>query len=113
VKVPSSKVNSNVEFTRLIWIYSTLFHGDTWPLMEDSADHLQGWSLPEVHKQRAGPAPNDLYGKLHCYLHEKLSLFRQRLRAGSSCNFKLFNMDAKVLAEHLGGAVAFDRIEVL
>jgi len=80
--------------------------------MEDNADPLQGWNFSDILKQSAGPAINDLYGKLFCYLHDQLSMFRRSLRTSRSCNFKLFNMDVRALAEHFGGAVTFDRIEV-
>jgi hypothetical protein len=89
-----------------------MFQGDVWPVIDD-ADTLLGHSLGDILKQKAGLASNDLYGKLHCYLHDQLSLFRRSLRTSNSSNFKLYNMDAKALAGHLGGAVTFDRIEVL
>jgi hypothetical protein len=80
--------------------------------MKDDAEPLHGWSLREVLEQRAGPASNDLYGKLYRHLHDLLSSFRRRLRKSHSCNFKLSHMDAKALAGDFGDAVTFDRIEV-
>jgi hypothetical protein len=79
--------------------------------MKDDAEPLHGWSLREVLEQRAGPASNDLYGKLYRHLHDLLSSFRRRLRKSHSCNFKLSHMDAKALAGDFGDAVTFDRIE--
>lgn len=79
--------------------------------MLDNADPLYGWSLPEVLAQSAGLAFNDVYGKPFCLLRDQLSLFRHNLHASDSCSFKLFNMDARTLTQHLGSAVAFDRIE--
>ena len=100
-----------VGFLQLTQTYSTLFQSDVWP-MKDDAEPLHGWSLREVLEQRAGPASNDLYGKMYRHLHDLLSSFRRRLRTSHSCNFKLFHVDAKVLAGQLGDAVTFDRIEV-
>jgi hypothetical protein len=81
--------------------------------MKDNADPLHGWSLPEVLEQKAGPASNDIYGKLYHHLYDQLSSFRRNLSTSNSCVFKLFNMDANALARHFGGGVGFDRIEVL
>jgi len=81
--------------------------------MKDDADPLAGWSLPEVLKQRVGHTSNDIYGKLYCHIHDQLSSFRRNLRSGICCDLKLYNMDAAVLARHLGQDISFDRIEVL
>jgi hypothetical protein len=81
--------------------------------MKDNADPLHGWSLPEVLEGKAGPASNDIYGKLCHHLYDQLSSFRRNLRTIKSCSFKLYNRDANALTRHFGDAIGFDRIEVL
>lgn len=79
--------------------------------MKDSADPLDGWSLPEILKQNARPASNDVYGKLYRHLPELLQSFHRSLSA-RPFSFRLLHMDASDLADHLRGEPGFDRIEV-
>ena len=79
--------------------------------MKDSADPLDGWSLPEILKQNAGPASNDVYGKLHRHLFELLRSFHRNLSARPSA-FRFLHMDVSDLADHLRDEPGFDRIEV-
>jgi hypothetical protein len=77
--------------------------------MKDSADPLAGWSFPDVLSIPAGPMANDLYGKLHAYIQERLTIFQKRL-----CNqpfvFIFTSIDAKDLPER--SQARFSRIEV-
>jgi len=79
--------------------------------MKDSADPLDGWNLPEILKQNAGPASNDVYSKLHRHLSELLRSFHRNLSARPSA-FRLLHMDANDLGDHLRDEPGFDRIEV-
>lgn len=79
--------------------------------MKDSADPLDGWNLPEILKQNAGPASNDVYGKLHRHVSELLQSFHRNLSARPSA-FRLSHMDANDLGDHLRDEPGFDRIEV-
>ena len=72
--------------------------------MKDSADPLDGWSLPEILKQNARPASNDVYGKLYRHLFELLQSFHRSLSA-RPFSFRLLHMDASDLADHLRDAV--------
>ena len=89
---------------------STIFQGDDWP-MKDSADPLDGWSLPTILKQNAGPASNDVYGKLYRHLSDLLRSFLHSLAARPSA-FHFLHTDANDLADHLRDESGFDRIEV-
>jgi hypothetical protein len=79
--------------------------------MKDSADPLDGWSLPEILKQNAGPASNDVYGKLHRHLSELLRSFHRNLSARPSA-FHFLHVDANDLADYFREEPGFDRIEV-
>lgn len=79
--------------------------------MKDSADPLDGWSLPEILKQNAGPASNDIYGKLHRHVSELLRSFHRSLTS-RQCTFRFLHKDANDLAENLQDKLGFDRIEV-
>lgn len=76
--------------------------------MKDSADPLAGWSFPDVLSVPAGPMANDLYGKLHAHVQERLNIFQKRL-----CNhpfvFIFTSIDAKHLPER--SQARFSRIE--
>jgi hypothetical protein len=47
--------------------------------MMDSANPLAGWSYPDILSIPTGPMVNDLYGKLHTYVQERLAIFQKRL----------------------------------
>lgn len=77
--------------------------------MKDSADPLAGWSYPDVISTPTGPATNDLYGKLHAYIGQRLTAFQQRLRS-QSFKFVFTHVDATILSSRC--QVRFSRIEV-
>jgi hypothetical protein len=78
--------------------------------MLDDANPLEGWCLSEILKTDAGPATNDVFGKLFCYLQSVFRAFYRRI-ASSNVEFQLFNVDAKELPSYLK-AQHFARIEV-
>ncbi|KAF2174400.1 hypothetical protein K469DRAFT_756748 [Zopfia rhizophila CBS 207.26] len=80
-----------------------------WP-MKDSADPFDGWDLGEVLQIHCGPASNDIYGKLHCFLTNLLSQFYGRV-SRLEIHFELLNFDAESLPDHLEDRT-FSRIEV-
>ncbi|KAK3324964.1 hypothetical protein B0H66DRAFT_511247 [Apodospora peruviana] len=82
---------------------------NTWPMF-DNADPLHGWSLKEVEDCPNGPATADIYGKLHCHITTLLRQFLLRV-SSSPISFRLFQMDATDLSEHLEMG-SFDRVEV-
>lgn len=75
-----------------------------------AATPLDGFDEIEVSKTKAGPASNDMYGKLYCYLQ---SLFRSFYRSLGRLNvdFQGFNVDARQLPGYLKGQESA-RIEV-
>ena len=82
--------------------------------MMDSADPFQGWPVNSVF-QKLPLAKNDLYGGLLFYVQDILLQFCKRIR-NLNVNFKLFQLDARVLPDVLNqsgmGKDYFDRIEV-
>lgn len=86
-----------------------MFQGEEWPMM-DSADPLSGWSLAEVLSTSAGPADNDIYGKLYNHIKSVLARFYRRL-LDTTVEFHLFNADAAELSTHTKN-LSFARIEV-
>ncbi|KAK4039008.1 hypothetical protein C8A01DRAFT_47462 [Parachaetomium inaequale] len=82
---------------------------NTWP-MHDSADPLNGWSPKDVADCSTGAATADIYGKLFYHVRAVLRAFLVRL-SGLQVTFRLFQMDASSLPEHLESG-SFSRIEV-
>jgi hypothetical protein len=79
-----------------------------WPL-HDMANPLDGWDLQEVMAVNNGPAVNDIFGKLHHYVKDKLSQFLGRL-ATQDFAFHFSHIEASELPKLLGDQ-RFDRIE--
>lgn len=77
--------------------------------MKDSADPLAGWSFPHVLSVPSGPIANDLYGKLHAYIQERLTIVQKRLYSQSFA-FTFTSIDAKDLPER--SQARFSRTEV-
>lgn len=78
--------------------------------MHDNANPLHGWSSKEVEDSSSGPASADIYGKLFYYVRAVLRAFLLRL-LGLQVSFRLFQVDASDLPDHLKDA-SFNRIEV-
>ena len=78
--------------------------------MHDNANPLQGWSSKEVEDSSSGLAAADIYGKLFFYVRSVLRAFILRL-SGLQISFRLFQVDASELLDHLEGD-SFSRIEV-
>ncbi|SMR64258.1 unnamed protein product [Zymoseptoria tritici ST99CH_3D1] len=89
----------------------TLFQyvaGVQWPVKDD-ADPLYAWDLQEVTDIDLGLATNDLYGKLHHHVKNKLTQFRHRL-ATQKFAFHFTNVSPEQLPTVLKSQ-HFDRIE--
>ncbi|KAI1122573.1 hypothetical protein F5Y10DRAFT_287042 [Nemania abortiva] len=82
---------------------------DRWPMMDD-ADPTAGWPMKVFMKFDAGPATNDVYGKLHFYLKDMFASFHRQIRS-SPVAFELLCVDARALPQSLSGRY-FDRIDV-
>ena len=95
---------SNVVLT----YHSTFYQSETWP-MKDSADPLAGWSFSDILNIPASPIVNDLYGKLHAHVHERLSVFQKRI-SSQPLVFTFTSTNAKHLSER--SQARFSRIEV-
>ncbi|KAI0111207.1 hypothetical protein GGR51DRAFT_569241 [Nemania sp. FL0031] len=80
-----------------------------WPMM-DGADPTAGWSMRALAEFDAGPATNDVYGKLYFYLKDLFASFHRRIRY-SPIIFELLHVDARVLPTSLAGR-RFDRVDV-
>lgn len=78
--------------------------------MADSADPLNGYKLADILNIRAGPATNDVYGKLYVHVRENLRAFRRRL-VFQEIDFTFSNIDATALRRRQS-IPTFDRIEV-
>lgn len=78
--------------------------------MMDSADPLGGWPLQAVLDTPAGPATNDLYGKLYHHLMHLFATFHAEL-AARPVSFQLHRADARHLAAHITD-MKFARVEV-
>lgn len=78
--------------------------------MSDAAEPLSGWPPEDVLALQAGPAGDDMYGKLYVYVCERLKVFRQRLQS-QRFDLIFFNIDAAKLSQRREGK-RFDRIEV-
>ena len=63
--------------------------------MMDSADPLEGWSLPEIFSTNA-LATKDIYGKMARHVRNLLISFRRKLLS-SKIEFDLLNMGARQL----------------
>lgn len=77
--------------------------------MKDSADPIAGWSFADVLSIPAGPLVNDLYGKLHTYVRQRLGDFQDRLHSQRFA-FIFTNTNAKELPQRC--EPHFSRIEV-
>ncbi|KAK6392117.1 hypothetical protein LTR65_003889 [Meristemomyces frigidus] len=86
----------------------TFYQTADWP-MKDSADPLEGWALDDILQAGAGPATNDVYGKLFYYLKGLLFSCQRRL-SSLNVSFELSNCAAEDLGKQLK-ADAFARIE--
>ena len=78
--------------------------------MMDNANPLDSWSMPEILKTDAGPATNDMFGKLFCHIQSVLRSFYRRI-VNSDLEFQLFNLDARELQGYTKEQ-EFARIEV-
>ncbi|KAI6080278.1 hypothetical protein F4821DRAFT_273945 [Hypoxylon rubiginosum] len=87
----------------------TMFQSSQWPMM-DNADPVSGWSLKLLLEFDAGPASNDVYGKLYHYLNSLFTGFHCPLRSGRIA-FDIFHVDARLLPGSLANN-HFDRIDV-
>ena len=90
---------------------STFFHTDRiWP-MKDDASPLEGWDYYKYIKF-APKATNDVMGSFFFFLRDTLLRFCKRIKDINIC-FRLFNVDARKLPDHLNMEESqFDRIEV-
>ncbi|KAI1118712.1 hypothetical protein F5Y14DRAFT_461550 [Nemania sp. NC0429] len=82
---------------------------DEWPMM-DNADPTAGWPMKSFLEFDAGPATNDVHGKLHFYLRDLFGSLHCRIRS-SPVTFELLRVDAIALPISLAGK-QFDRIDV-
>ncbi|KAI0005245.1 hypothetical protein F4779DRAFT_633541 [Xylariaceae sp. FL0662B] len=88
----------------------TLFHSAVeWPML-DNADPTSGWSVRSFLEFDAGPARNDVYGKLYHFLKHLFADFHCRLRS-TQITFKILHVDARLLPKSLAEE-HFDRIDV-
>jgi hypothetical protein len=78
--------------------------------MRDDASPLNGWSAHEVAGTSSGAATSDVYGKLFYYLRATFQSFISRI-SSLNVSFRLFQIDALGLPDHLGGE-SFSRVEV-
>ena len=85
----------------------TLFFSRDWHLRRLESP-LGGWNRGKVTDVHAGPAINDLYGKLYCHVKALLREFRTCLMT-LNCNIR---MSAKNATKLVPRSTKFDRIEV-
>ncbi|KAK4500888.1 hypothetical protein PRZ48_009080 [Zasmidium cellare] len=78
-------------------------------IVTNPADPLKGWSFDKILDLDAGPATNDIYGKLHVHVRQRLRLFREWLQT-EPLKFTFSCMDARDLHSNLPEG-SFDRIE--
>ena len=91
---------------------STFFYKDRiWPIKDD-ASPLEGWDYYEYIKF-APKATNNIMGGFFFFLRNTLLRFCKRIK-DIDIYFRLFNIDARELPDHLSTEKSqFDRIEVI
>lgn len=86
----------------------TFYRTADWPML-DSADPCHGWSCPDVLQTYAGPASNDLYGRLYAHVKKNLANFHRRI-SNHDIHLQLHHRNAIHLPQVLN-AGSFARIE--
>lgn len=104
------RTQAMIHYAKLTWPRTFYHDASSWPML-DNADPRHGWAAEDVANAPYGPASADIYGKLYFYLRRTLSSFMTRLRDLEKASFKLFQVDAASLPDHLELA-SFARIEV-